>query len=410
VTNAATGGGLGNVSVYVYGEGFSEYNATITEPDGHYSIKDLGPGTYSVDFSAYESGYLSQSTLRSIGEGLVEVNAALVEGGKITGTVTSAVTHGGLAKIFVEAYDTSGGYGSATTNASGEYTIIGLPTGSYKVSFAWEFSEAESKACENTPRCIPSFITQYYSGQTSAATANPVTATDGAVTSAINAAMVPSAPVNTALPVISGTSTVGSELSCSSGSWTGEPELKLSTGWPLTSPFSYQWLREGVAIAGATSASYVLQTADVGHSLMCEVSATDDAGQASARSSSFAVVKPVPVIKTSASKLSVSKNATKVSIACATASCVGSVKAVETIVTKHRKGHKTIIKTEKLVLATGSYSLAAGKTGTVTLHLTSVGKVKLAQASHHRVSSKLIVSVTGGKALEKTVQLSLAAH
>jgi hypothetical protein len=49
------------------------------------------------------------------------------------------------------------------------------------------------------------------------------------------------------------------------------PELRIidgrRQGWPLTSPFAYQWQREGAAIAGATSPAYLVQTADVGHSL-----------------------------------------------------------------------------------------------------------------------------------------------
>lgn len=406
VTSAATGSGLGDVDVSVSGPSFA---STITEANGDYRITGLSPGSYVVEFSSFEANYLSQSLSRTLGEGNVEINAALREGGKISGTVTNAVTHGGLAKISVYAYSSSGGYGGiASTNANGEYTVTGLPTGSYKVEFSWEFSEAEDKEFENAPRYVPKYITQYYSGQPSAATANPVGAAESSVTSGINVAMVPSVPVNTALPVISGTSTVGSPLSCSSGSWTGEPELKLATGWPLTSPFGYQWLREGVAIAGSVSNSYVVQAADVGHGLICEVTATNDAGSASAKSSSFAVVKPVPVVKTSSSKLIASKGATKVSIACANASCVGSVKAVMTVVVKHRKGKRTITKKETLVVASGSYSLAAGQTGTVTLRLTSAGKKKLAAASHHRVSPKLVVSVIGGKQVERKVQLSLA--
>jgi hypothetical protein len=412
VTSAATGTGLGNVTVSVSGPSGSR--STTTESNGDYTISDLSPGSYTVAFSAYGSLYLSQSTSTLLGEGTVEVNVALKEGGKISGTVTDAVTHGGLAKISVNAYSPSGGYygGTASTNAKGEYTVTGLPTGSYKVSFAWEFSEAEAKEFEKAPRFLPKYITQYYSGQLSEATANPVGATEGTVTSGINAAMVPSLPVNTALPVVSGTPAVGSPLSCSSGSWTGEPELTLSMGWPLTSPFSYQWLRDGVAIVGATSDTYVVQAADVGHGLVCEVTATNDVGHASAKSSSFAVVKPVPpvpVVKILGSKFGVTKGATKVSIACASAPCVGSVKALLKIVVKHRKGKKTITKKQTLVLAAGSYSLAAGKTGTITLRLTAAGTKQLVHASHHRVSPKLVVSVAGGKQLEETVQLSLAA-
>jgi hypothetical protein len=403
VTSAATGTGLANVEVDV--SGASGFYSAATEANGDYSITGMAPGSYFVEFFGPGTSYLSQSFSVSLVEGKRELNAALREGGKISGTVTNAITHGGLAKIMVEASGTSGGYGVATTNAKGEYTITGLPTGSYKVSFAWEFSLAEYKACEKVPRCIPSYVTQYYSGQPSAATANPVSATEGALTSGINAAMVPSVPTNTTVPVVSGTPTVGGPLSCTSGSWTGEPELPLSTGWPLTSPFGYQWLLEGVAIAGATSNTFVVQAADVGHSLVCEVTATNDAGHASAKSASFAVVKPVPVIEIASSKLSVSRRATKVSLACANAACAGSVQVVETMVTRHRKGHRTVVKKEKLVVASGAYSLAAGQTGVVVLHLTGAGKGRLARAPHHRLSVTAVASVVGGTQVAKAVQL-----
>jgi hypothetical protein len=410
VTSAANGDGLEGVPVYAYGEDyfFGESYFAETTSGGFYTIKDVAPGTYFIEFSA-PSEYVSQNAEGSVfGEGdVAEVNVGLKETGKISGTVTDAVTHSGLEKIRIIAESTGkGGGGVASTNSSGEYTISGLESGTYKLRFEWEFSESEIKEFENAPRYIPKYITQYYNGQVSASSANTVGTTEGGTTSGINVAMVQSLPVNTALPAITGTSTVGSPLSCSSGSWTGEPELTLATGWPLTSPFGYQWLLEGAAITGATSDSFVVQTADVGHGLVCEVTATNDAGKASAKSSSFTVVPPVPVIKIATSKLSVSKNTTKVSIACASASCTGTIKAVETVVTKHKKGHKTIIKKEKIVVATGSYSLTAGQTGTVALHLTSIGKKKLAKAPHHTLSVKLIASLTGGKAIEKAVKLA----
>ena len=42
--------------------------------------------------------------------------------------------------------------------------------------------------------------------------------------------------------------------------------------------FSYQWLRDGVAIGGATAGIYTLDDADVGHSSACDVSYTDGHG------------------------------------------------------------------------------------------------------------------------------------
>jgi hypothetical protein len=415
VTSSANGSGLGGVSVSVSNlETDEAFESTTTESNGDYAIANLPPGLYVIEFyPSSRSGYLSQTTNTTLGEGEDKnVSVALKEGGKISGRVTDAATHSGLAKIRVYAYSSSGefGSGSVLTNANGEYTVTGLSSGSYKVAFYWEFSRDEEKACEHAPRCIPKYITQYFNNQPSAATANSVGASEGSVTSGINAAMVQSAPVNTALPVVSGTAALGSPLLCSNGSWTGE-SLALSVGWPLVTPFTYQWLRDGAAIPGATSATYIVQAADLGHGLVCEVTATIEAGKASAKSNPLAVAVPIPVIaiKGSVSKLVVSKNTTKVGIACANASCVGSAQVVERIVVKRRKGKKTITKKETIVLAQGAYSLAAGKAATITLKVTAAGKKKLARAKRHRVSAKLVVAVKGGKQLEKAVQLSLVA-
>jgi len=405
VTSAATGSGLGNVQVRLNGlsgTGEEEERYTTTEGEGYYTITDLPPGEYSIDFYSLEGSYISQGTETTVLEGAVDtVNAALKEGGKISGTVTSAVSHGGLAKIGVRAFSAnpeaegySGGY--AETNANGEYTVTGLSTGSYKVEFYWEFSEAEYKACQHAPRCIPQYITQYFNDQPSEATANAVGATEGSITSGINAAMVPAAPVNTALPAVSGTPTVGDLLSCSNGSWTGENELTLAVGWPLTSPFVYQWLRDGVPITGATSAAYLVQAADVGHGLACEVSATNSAGHASARSNPVAVT--LPAVTVSSAKIVVSGGSARGPIACANATCAGTIEVTGQV--KHKGKKKTVI------LAKGSYSLAAGKKATIIVRLTAAGKSALAKAKGHKLSAKASVTVTGGTTVKKSVALS----
>jgi hypothetical protein len=407
VTSAATGSGLGgvNVSVEQFGGGEFSTHFTTTGPNGEYTITGLPPGEYAISFSSNESGYISQNTTTTVGEGGVDtVNVALKEGGKISGTVTDAVTHGGLAKIGVCAFGSSGG-GCASTGANGAYTITGLATGSYKVSFSWEFSEAEFKACEHAAQCPPKYITQYFNDQPSEATANAVGASEGSITTGINAAMVPAAPVNTALPAVSGTPTVGSLLSCSSGSWTGESVGTLAVGWPLTSPFAYQWLRDGGAIAGATSPAYLVQAVDVGHSLACEVGATNYAGHASAKSNPVAVT--LPAVTVSNAKLVVSGGSARVPIACANAACAGTIELTGQIAVKSKGKKKAKKKT--VVLGKGSYSLAAGKSATIVVRLSAAGKSALAKAKGHKLSGKAGVTVTGGVTLQKSVVLSEAA-
>ena len=95
-----------------------------------------------------------------------------------------------------------------------------------------------------------------------------------------------SAPANTALPSISGTAMVGQQLSGSNGSWSGNP-----------TSFAYQWERcdaNGAncsAIAGATSNTYSLSSADVSSTLRIAVTASNSAGSTTATSQQSAVVQ-----------------------------------------------------------------------------------------------------------------------
>ena len=82
------------------------------------------------------------------------------------------------------------------------------------------------------------------------------------------------------VPTLSGDARLGRTLSCSRGVW-DDP----ATPYAVT----YQWLRAGAAIAGATDATYAPTTADVGRALSCRVTA---AGFTNATSSSVTVQGP----------------------------------------------------------------------------------------------------------------------
>jgi hypothetical protein len=103
-------------------------------------------------------------------------------------------------------------------------------------------------------------------------TANPWTHVADVLTFA------PPVPTNTSVPTISGSAIVGQTLNASTGAWTSSP-----TG------YAYRWLRDGVAISGATAAAYTLQSADVGHAITVGVIASN-AGGASAEAVSASVV------------------------------------------------------------------------------------------------------------------------
>jgi hypothetical protein len=98
-----------------------------------------------------------------------------------------------------------------------------------------------------------------------------------------------SAPVNSSLPVISGTASVGQQLTASTGVWSGV----------ATNGFSYQWTRcnsNGSAcanISGATGQSYGVGQADLGLALRVTVTATNPTGSTTATSAALLIAVKV---------------------------------------------------------------------------------------------------------------------
>jgi type II secretory pathway pseudopilin PulG len=87
------------------------------------------------------------------------------------------------------------------------------------------------------------------------------------------------APANSVVPVIAGTTTPGSTLTATSGTWTGSP----------TPAYSYQWQRcdlngSQCASIGTNSTSYTLVNADAAYTIKMQVTASNAAGSASASS------------------------------------------------------------------------------------------------------------------------------
>jgi hypothetical protein len=126
--------------------------------------------------------------------------------------------------------------------------------------------------------------------RTSKAVARLAATTSVVVVAALALAGVASAaaPVNTAPPTISGTTTVGQTLTASNGTWSNSP-----------TSFAYQWLRcngggnNCAAVANGTQQTYTLVGADAGHTLRVKVTATNADGSASAQSAQTAVVAPL---------------------------------------------------------------------------------------------------------------------
>ena len=142
--------------------------------------------------------------------------------------------------------------GSVTVNANGSYTYT--PSLNANGSDTFSFSVSDGKGGSNS--------------YTQTITITPVNdpATGGAS--------------------VSGTPQVGQTLTAAS-------TLADADGMGA---LAYQWLRAGAAIAGATAASYLVATADVGAALSVRVSFTDGGGSAEAATSAATAVVPPAVV------------------------------------------------------------------------------------------------------------------
>jgi hypothetical protein len=115
---------------------------------------------------------------------------------------------------------------------------------------------------------------------------------DGSKTAASNpTAVVTGAPVNTAQPVVRGTTVVGQVLSADPGSWSGTQPIS----------YSYRWLRcnsqggDCVGIGGANRSTYRLTNDDIGHKLRFNLTARNSAGSSTVISNESGVVtEPLP--------------------------------------------------------------------------------------------------------------------
>jgi hypothetical protein len=157
--------------------------------------------------------------------------------------------------------------------------------------YAWQRCAVNGTGCANIPNAVSSTYTVAAAdiGHTLRVevSAHNTAGTSAPVPSAVTAAVVP-LPSASVAPVVSGVAAIRQQLSTTNGSWN------------TAANFAYAWLRcsataTGCAvIPGATSASYVLTTADAGHKLEARVSATNAAGTTAAVSAATAVVIDVP--------------------------------------------------------------------------------------------------------------------
>jgi hypothetical protein len=402
VTNASTGQGAGGVEVCS-----NEFkgHCTETKGNGEYTLTGLSVGSHEINFSPAEtceeeqgektdrcnlnSNYLGQQPSVQVKVSpTATLDVALQVGGQISGTVTNAsITHPGLAKIRVCAtrvqgtahiYEEEEGESCAVTGSNGQYTISGLASGVYKVEFNGVIcSILKPKERE----CVEAYVTRFYPGQQTHMQAKSIPVTTGSNTGGINESLYeafPATPAVTAAPALTGAALVGSALTCSQGSWSHEPTYLL-----------YQWLRSGTVIAGQTGSTYTLQTADLGSSITCSVTAGNGAGAVSATSNAIAVPKPIAVAVGTAS---VKGNVAMLKLTCTgAAACAGTLKLLAPV----RHGRRTT----NVTVGTARFSIAVGKSATLHVRLTAKGRSLVGKAARRGLRVKLSGSGVKGRTL-----------
>ena len=229
VTDEGTGLPLSDIQVEVYNMSYSQWGSDYTDSLGNYSVSGLAGGYYKVRFEDTEpqppptpiptpraaatgatprgptsrpagtyafEWYDDKGTFDSADPVLVTagsdrsgINAALALGGSISGTVTGEDTGAPLSDICVSVFDASwdwlGYYGYyGYTDSSGKYSVKGLPTGDYKLSFG---------DCSSRD---PGYAREWYNDQQDTLAADPVPVTAGFETAGINAALAPGGSIS----------------------------------------------------------------------------------------------------------------------------------------------------------------------------------------------------------------------
>jgi len=196
VTDAVTHEPIEGLEVCAYPSAEEEVELWFcedTDSNGEYTIADLEPDEYGVEFWGRPLNYIpqyfdGQTSWWERDPVLVEtdpvtgIDAEMTEGGGIEGEVDRAAGGAPVDGVWVCAWSIFGEEfgGCAVTDASGEYALQGMPEDEYEIEF-WPEDE--------------DLLTQYYDHKDYWFEANPVTVTLGSVTPGIDADLLAAAKV-----------------------------------------------------------------------------------------------------------------------------------------------------------------------------------------------------------------------
>jgi hypothetical protein len=222
-------------------------------------------------------------------------------------------------------------------------------------------------------------------------------------------------------PSIAGTPAVGQRLACHPGT---------PAGAAVT--LTYTWLRDQIPIAGATGSTYTVQGQDSGHHLQCVVTASDAAGNATARSAFVTI--PVGGVPESAGETSVgaatfANGRISVPVSCsphASGACAITlrVQVVETLsgrrvvavaarAARATHGRAAALRHRTITLASVRVRVAAGARQTVTASIGPSARRLLAarrRFTAYAYVTGTVVGVIEAQLARQLITLSAASH
>ncbi|WP_308287726.1 carboxypeptidase regulatory-like domain-containing protein [Cryobacterium sp. 1639] len=234
-----------------------------TDASGNYTIRGLRAGSYTLQFMPYSNQDfapeywngkldLADATYFTVADeqAVTGKDVVLTAGASLSGSVLGALPTGvSNDDVYVQAYRPDGVWGGYTeVDSAGQYAIRGLRADTYTLRFG-AYSDND--------------LVEWWNDQPTQETATPITLKSGEKLTGLDVDFSARALTATPTPTITGTNQVGKTLTATPGTWTPAPVT-----------LTYQWIRAGTAIPGATSGTYLLTDADANTAITVDVTGT----------------------------------------------------------------------------------------------------------------------------------------